>query len=612
MTETEKSADAAFQNSDKHKKAPSAFWKNVRNNIKLRRRTLPAETSKRPERIPLSFGQERLWLVEQLGPKIPLHNLRAIFHLKGALDVAAFQKSIMEITRRHETLRTSFPNFKGEPFQSIAKKIVLEWRVEKLSELSDKNREDKISEIVSKEALKFFDLKQGPLLRIKLLHIARDEYIFIKTTHHIINDKWSDSIFMRELALFYTSFSQNSPAPSLPDLPAQQADFACFERKRFEKNGFKSQLEYWQGLLKGGFSPLRLPVDYPSAKITGYRGRSHHIIIPDTLRTAFEVLSHQEEISMFVIFVSAFSILLYQYSGQNDFIVCYPVASRNHAELRNLIGYFNNLLPLPVNFEKNTTFRKFFKQISDITSNSTEHQEISLKHLAESMNIPGIILSRVMFAMQNVPSQPLKMGDINITPTEREDNISNFDLSLSIKKKGEEIVGILRYKTELFKESTIKKFSKNFIELLGKIISNPDQPLSNLPLFKKQSPETWRKPDDYAPVTKESEGEEIRHIWEEVLGIEQIGIHTDLFRLGARSLAIVSICAKMSEKFNRNISVPELLKYPTISEMKKFLNIGKNQKKESSYSSPERIKLQRKAMNRQKKFLKNIRGIDND
>ena len=581
----------------------SAFWNAVQTNIALQHHAPPIPRAPRNENLPLSFAQERLWLVEQAHPGSVAHNLRAVFHLQGALEIPLLEQSLREIARRHEILRTTFPAVAGQPIQRIAPDAVFALPVSELTGLPPAQREAEIRRRASAEAQQPFDLAQGPLLRFKLLRLAADEHILLRTTHHLINDRWSDSLFMRELGLLYAAFVTGRPA-ALPELPIQYADFAHFQRQWLQGDILETQLRYWQSVFSGKLPLLALPFDHAAPSMPSYQGAAQYLTLPKYLTEALNALSRQQEMSLFVILFAAFNLLLYQYSGQEDLIVCAPVSGRHRVETKKLIGYFSNLLPIRISLEQNPSFLELLARVSQVSLQVFEHQEMPLQLLAEALHLPGPVLSQVMFALQNVPSRPLEFAGISVTPLDIEEGIANFDLSLSIKTQADGLAAVLRYKTEMFQETTMTQFLARFQELLESLMIDPKQRVSDLARFPQKTPPQMASGAETAYVAPQTELEQkIALVWQDILQLEQIGIHANFFEIGGRSLAMVRVGQKLQTLLTRDVPIAALFERPTISGMAQYLSQPRPAEMLPARSVTERANRQKEALNRQKHLL---------
>jgi len=587
--------------------APSAFWNAVKSTVRLQHQAQPIPCAPRNGKLPLSFAQERLWFVEQAHPGSAVHNLRAVFHLKGTLNVAILQRTLQEIGCRHEILRTAFPAVNGQPIQTISPEVAFALPVIDLRDLPAPQRETEIRRLATEEAQQPFDLSQSPLLRFKLLRLSEDEHVLLRTTHHLINDRWSDSVFMRELATLYNAFALGKTSP-LPDLPIQYADFAHFQRQWLQGEILETQLAYWRNLLSGNLPTIALPCDAPPPIVQSYQGAARYLMIPKLLSDALKTLSQQQEVSLFVIMFAAFNLLLYQYSGQEDLIVCSPVSGRHRVETKKLIGYFSNLVLFRTSLEGNPRFREVLERVSSVAVAVFEHQDMPLQYLAEALHIPGSVLSQVMFALQNVPRRPLEFAGIQVTPLDIEEGIANFDLSLSIKEQGEQLIGVCRYKTDLFTDTTITQFMTHFQELLESLVLDPQQRLTDLPRFTNTLQKRLMATAETMYVAPQPGIEQtIATVWQEILQLEPIGVHANFFALGGRSLQMVRIGQKLQTILNRDISIKDLFRRPTISGMAQYLSQTRAEKPLPVPPAAARTNRQKDAMFRQKQLMQQRR-----
>ncbi len=549
---------------EEEKKKTSGFWKSIKGNMSRQRRT-SIKPFPREGNIPLSFGQERLWQIDSLHPENTVHNLHVSYQLDGELDVTALEKSIQEIINRHEILRSSFPVVEGQPVQVIAPEIKF-----KLTVVTAEDSE--IKTIIQEQVQQPFELTKSPLIRFKLVKVTDTKHYLLRTIHHIINDVWSDTILLKELANLYQAFTTGKE-PSLPKLPIQYADFAQFQRQWLQGKNLESQLDYWKTKLSSNTPILKLPTDYSSSTVTSYQGASYLVTIPAELTKSLKNLSHTEGVSLFVTLLTGFKTLLYQYSGQENIILSSPVAGRYLLETKKLLGYFSNILLLNTDFSSNPTIQELLHRVSEVTLGAQKHQDLPLQKIVEEIGISDGIVSRTMFTLQNAPSQPKALGDVKVHLLEKKDEkIANFDLSLSVREVGDTLTALFRYKTDLFAESTITKLANNLVSLLGKIVNHPETKLSDLPLLKDNIAATNNQKDYVAPRNETEQV--IANIWSEVLNINNIGVHDNFFDLGGRSIAMMRVYNKLRDIFTVEIPVMELFQSPTIEEMANYLIVS--------------------------------------
>jgi acyl carrier protein len=598
----------------KQPKEASNFWKAVKAGVRLTHgegRIKPVPVGEKP---PLSFGQERLWQIDCMNPGSVGHNLRSAIRLRGPLDEDILKRSMEEIIKRHESLRTTFgaggnDTLWDNAFQIVSEDVRLDFIVVDMNDIPVLQQDEEIKRIAAEEVQRPFNLAVGPLIRVKLVHLWELDWLLLRTIHHIISDRWSDSVFMRELSSIYTAFKEGRPSP-LKALPIQYKDYAWFQRKRMTGELATSHIDYWKAHFAGDFPVLRLPEDKESAKVLSYRGSSEYLVLDGEFLDRLHELSVNCRVSLYVVLLSAFKTLLFTYSRQKTMIICSPVAGRSRLETKKLIGYFNNVIFVKTEMEDSLTFRQIIKRVDRQICQAIERQELPVQHIMDALGIPGAVISRCMFALQNVPNQPNKMADVSLTPLDLEEGISNFDLSLSFKKAGKGLTGVMRYKTDLFTRGCITgmlEFLKKLLETLAKF---PNNALKDLPFFE-DTPAC--KPLDihreHTAIPPESEMEQtVADVWKEGLGLSVVDIKTSFFDLGGKSLGMVKVCGRLQQIFNREIPLMELFKNPTVEGIADYLS--RNRVKEEINTRPVhgRKKMWKEAMKRRQKKVMKVRG----
>ncbi|MGH7828765.1 MAG: condensation domain-containing protein, partial [Candidatus Binatia bacterium] len=335
---------------------------------------LPMSRAHAQEKVPLSFAQQRLWFLDQYEPGSSVYNIPSALRLKGALNVPALERSLSEIVRRHEALRTTFAVIDGEPFQVIAPALPVSLPIVDLTDRPGSEREKEAQTIAAEHAQKPFDLSQGPLLRVFLLHLGEDDHILLLTMHHIVSDGWSRGVLYRELSVLYEAYTQGKPSP-LAELPIQYADFAFWQRQWLQGEVLENQLLYWKKQLEGAPALLNLPTDRPRPAVQSYRGGSRSIELSQELTQGLKALSAQEGVTLFMTLLAAFQTLLHRYTGQNDIVVGSPIANRNRAEIEGLIGFFVNTLVMRTDLSGNPTFKELLTRVRETTLEAYTHQD---------------------------------------------------------------------------------------------------------------------------------------------------------------------------------------------------------------------------------------------
>ncbi len=558
---------------------PADLWQAIRTIISLQNQAPPLVKVSRDEPLKLSFPQERLWFLDQLGGNNSIYNIPFAFRIEGSLDKSALEQSLQEIVRRHEALRTNFSAVEGKPFQAIASTGTLTLAVRDLRQLPEVEKEERVKQMVVEEAETPFNLSRDSLLRACLLRVSEEEWVLLLTVHHIVFDGWSEGLLFAELATLYEAFSTDKPS-SLPDLPVQYADFAAWQHQWLQGEFREALLSYWKQQLGNNLRELQLPSDRPRPAIQVRRSDCQKLQLSQELVNSLKTLSRKEGATLFATLLAAFKVLLHTYTEQDDLFVCSPVANRNRKELKEIIGYFVNLLVLRSDISGNPSFRELLSRVRQVVSGAYSHQDLPMQEVVSSLELNQISLSQVLFAFQNTPRQILQLSGLTVTPLETDNGTADFDLFLSLTEEGGTINCALKYNTDLFEETTIARLLDHFKLVLENIVADPERTISSLlPLSEaekqyllerkaisanKQS--KLNSETTFAPPRDDVELQLIK-IWEKVLGVEPIGIRDNYFELGGQSLLAVRLFAQIEAAFGKNLPLATLLQAPTVEQL---------------------------------------------
>jgi amino acid adenylation domain-containing protein len=481
---------SSFSDEDAGKTLAHTVEKGVAEDAIVRRPEPPTEEGVAPapaiRTAPLSFAQQRLWFLDQYEPNNILYNIPTAIRLNGPLNVTALERSLNEILDRHEALRTTFAIVNNQPVQVVNEARGFRLTVIELRETSPEKNEATAARLAAEEARKPFNLAEGPLLRVKLLRFAEDDHLLLITMHHIISDGWSIKVLMRELGELYEAYAHNRK-PALPELPIQYADFAAWQRDWLQGERLEEQLSYWRAELADAPPLLELPTDRPRPTFKTFHGADVRVSFSKSLSEEIMRLSRREGATLFMTLLSAFSTLLYRYSGQRDILVGTPIANRNRAETESLIGFFINTLILRMRFSEQMTFRELLGQGRETALEAYAHQDLPFEKLVEELQ-PERTLShspvfQVMFHLQNAVTEGLSLSGLSMSSLEVETQTAKFDLTLSMAESEEGLVGRFNYNTDLFDVATIKRMAEHFEHLLEAAVSNPDEQVSRLRLL---------------------------------------------------------------------------------------------------------------------------------
>jgi amino acid adenylation domain-containing protein/non-ribosomal peptide synthase protein (TIGR01720 family) len=477
-------------------------------------RELPLQRRVSDEPAPLSFAQERFWVLHQLEPLSPAANLAGVLHLAGSLNREVLEQSFTEVIRRHEVLRTTFPQGNGHPVQVVGPVVPVELPVIDLRALPAHEREAEVRRLSVEEPRRPYDLVHGPLLRFTLLLVADDEHILVIAMHHVISDGWSMmNVIVREIGALYTAFLSGQPSP-LPELPFQYADYAAWERQELRgaaidahseaspvgvgsdpagsaggagdnaPRGIDDQLAYWRQRLAGAPEALELPTDHPRSHVPSHGGARHPFELPRALTDALQRLCDREGTTLFMTLLAALKVLLARYTGQEDLSVGAPITRRNQHALEDLIGPILNTLVLRTDLSGDPSFREILGRVRDGMLGAYAHQDIPFELLIHVLQ-PTRSLSRsplfqVALTMQNNPMPRLALPGLTLTGLEGDSGTGQLELRLEIWDTPEGLRSWWVYSTELFEPATLARMSEHFRTLLEGVVADPTRRVSEL------------------------------------------------------------------------------------------------------------------------------------
>ncbi|MBX3014464.1 MAG: amino acid adenylation domain-containing protein [Caldilineaceae bacterium] len=447
-----------------------------------------------PEPLPLSFSQQRLWFLEQLGSGAT-YTIPAAFRLTGPLDGAALQQALTEIVRRHESLRTSFVQNAGQTSQVIQPPTVVALPLIDLQALPQAEQSDAVQQLARQETLRPFDLASDLLLRATLLRLsgpaatpshATQHHVLLLTLHHIAADGWSLGVLLHELVALYGAFVQGNPSP-LAALPIQYPDFALWQQRWLQGEVLEKQLTDWKRQLAGAPELLQLPTDFPRPPVQTLQASKIDFRIDAHLIQQLHHLSQRAGTTLFMTLLAAFQLLLARYSGQDDIVVDVPIANRQQQVLEPLIGFFVNDLALRANLAGNPTFLELLEQVRQTTQRAYANQDLPFERLVEALqpqrNLAYNPVAQVVFALQNAPTTTFALPGLQIEALDLAIQQTRMDLEVHLWERDAQVTGSWLYNTALFTPATIERMIGHYQTLLAGLVTNPDQPIAELPLL---------------------------------------------------------------------------------------------------------------------------------
>nr|WSZ19204.1 amino acid adenylation domain-containing protein [Streptomyces canus] len=428
--------------------------------------------------LPLSFGQQRLWFLDQLQAESAEYLLPVVVRLRGTVDDAALQRALTRLVERHEALRTRFvtgPD--GDPRQlvdepadfSLAR---LDGGVEPL-------------EVVRREAFRPMDLAAGPLVRAALVRAAEDEHLLLVVVHHIVSDGWSMRLVAQELPELYAAERAGRPA-DLAVLPVQYADFALWQREWLRDAEVDGQLEYWRAAL-AGLEPLDLPTDRPRPPVRSGRGSSVEFEVPGAVAEGLRKLARREDCTLFMVLLGLFQVLLSSYSGQSDVAVGVPIAGRTRSETEGLVGFFVNNLVLRADLGDDPTVRELLRQVKGRALDAYGNQDVPFERLVEELaperDLSRTPLFQVMLAPQDGADEHWRFEGLDAERLPLRAATSALDLMMSVREDGDRIAARVEYSTDLFDRATVERMAGHFGVLLAAAVAGPDRRVGELELL---------------------------------------------------------------------------------------------------------------------------------
>lgn len=438
--------------------------------------------------IPLSFGQQRLWLVEQLRPESGFFNSPIALRLSGDLNIAALQASLSEIVRRHESLRTVFRVVGDEPRQFIQPPGPVALQIADLTDIDPTERQTRVAELMLEAIQLPFDLATDSVIRVSLLQLAAQEHVLLLTLHHIVSDGWSMGVLTRELTSFYPAFIRAESSP-LPELAVQYADYAQWQREWLKGDLLEQQVSYWKEQLADAPDLLSLPTDRPRPAIQSNQGARHYFVVDKHVLADLESIAERENATLFMVLVTAFQIMLARYSGQNDICIGTPIANRSNTEVEAMIGFFVNSLVLRTHVDLDLDFATLLQRVRTVALEAYTHQDVPFEHLVELLapvrQMSHAPLFQAVLTMLNTPVSDLTLPGLTLEKIENRLTMCEVDLRLNVTEENGGLSVYFEYSTDLFDPETIARMSSHFVCLLDAIGCNTKVAVGDLPMMSE-------------------------------------------------------------------------------------------------------------------------------
>lgn len=425
---------------------------------------------------PLSYAQERMWFASELKSSSAAYNIPLAMRMTGPADFNKLEQVFNRIIQKHEVLRAGFENSKGTPTQHINPYQEVKIPVIKINGETLQKKEKKANEQIKKSASVPFSLSSGPLYKIEIYKLTEEDHILLLVFHHIVFDGWSTGVLMQEITDLFTGKKSE-------ELNIQYADYAQWQRGRFENGDLDRQSAYWKKKIGENPPLLMLPADSGMNKEGKSAGSIKRFEVDSVIVSAIRDASVEYKVSPFVIFIAAYYVFLYKYTNQKELILGVPVANRQQMDTERLIGCIANTLPLKADIDHQETSVAFMRKISEIVREAQDHEELPFDKLVDLLNVTRSLTNnpvfQSMFVYQRKEQSTLRLDKCLLQPYEVETGTSKFDLSLSLLDTPERIEGFFEYST-IFEEETINRMINSYLQILSEMILSPNERLGEI------------------------------------------------------------------------------------------------------------------------------------
>ncbi|NBE96643.1 MULTISPECIES: non-ribosomal peptide synthetase [unclassified Nonomuraea] len=469
----------------------------------------------------MSLQQEQVWFLHRLAPDSTAHHAQTTIRVVGAFDLDRLDRVITEISRRHEILRTAYPEIGVGPRQRVHPPQPVQARRLDISDTREGQRE-LLDETVAQEMRRPFDIENLPLIRWTVVRLSAQEHELIVVANHLLHDGWSFSLLMREFRTLYNAFAEGVESP-LAELPIQYRDFARWQRSALETPPMQAQLRYWQNQL-GDLPPLlELPLDHPRPAIQSFRGKTLRVELPPGLPARLRSFCRAHRATSFSTMLAAFYVLLYRYTGQRDICVGSAFAARQAPRTGDLIGMFVNTVPLRCDVDATQGFAGLVEKVHGVVLDATANELLPFPELVRVLNPdrePGRNpLTDILFSVDGPPAPDLDLAGATGTIVKHGNGGAKTDLNVVVIPRAERqgadseqadgrITMLWEYVADLFDDATVRRMADSYLRLLADAIARPTAPLFRLTVLSRRDRDMllaeWNPerhhPDDVGPL----------------------------------------------------------------------------------------------------------------
>ena len=565
----------------------------------------PVRAVPRTGPLPLTFVQERIWLIQRLTPETTVYNVPRALRIRGRFDASVVEQIFGDLEERHELLRTTYPDVAGTPMQLVHEPRGIPVQHVDLGELPPGEREQRIRTMILENGRQPFDVINGPLIRITLARISADEHVIIVIEHHLIHDGWAQGVFLRDFLELYEARTVGR-SPRLPELPVQYADYAVWQRENLRGEQLDRLLDFWTREVQDAPQVLELPADRPHPDVLTFAGRLETLIISDELGSDLRAFARRQGVTLFMAMATAFATLVHRYSSQDDMLLGVGMANRQRAETENLLGMLINTLLLRVRVDADATFADLLAEVRERSLRMYAHQDMPFEKLVEHLNprrsLGRMPLCQVMFSFLDTPMPALAVPGLTFEVIDAHNHTAKFDLNIVVQPRAEqrtgdaaaqlnnEIAMLTEYNADVFDVERIRRMHDDFLAILAGAIADPDRAVRDfLPHGAAPAPTAPVEParpqfddlgdledqlDDldgdweteYEPPRTPLE-ERLVQLWAQHLPVDRVGINDDFFDIGGHSLLANQVISRVQQEFQVELPLRRLFEAPTVAQL---------------------------------------------
>ena len=455
----------------------SGFVAGVRSADRVQLGDAPRAVTGENQNLPLSFGQQLIWFIDQMEQGSAHYNMPSVLDLKGKFDPSAAEWALQQIVQRHAILRTTYTQNDGDAMQCIRPLVEFTLKVEDVSALESVAREQAIQALIAQDATAPFNLATDLPVRALFIRTASEQGKLLFNMHHIASDGWSMRLLVSEFRDHYNARVAGR-AHSLPPLPLQYADFAVWQKDRRQSDAFEQQLAYWEHQLAELPASHTLPMRGPRPTKRSYSGAGVSSLLDQSVVDKLKQLARHHSSTFFMVLHAGFTLLLSRYGHSEDIVVGTPVANRTHSSLENLIGFFVNTLVLRTRPERAMTFVQLLAHVREVNLAAQANQEVPFEMLVERINplrsVQTSPLFQILFTLDEVVGEPVTLEGVTLTPEFHAESVSKFELTVDATAVEQGYFFNFQFNTDIFEPELVQRMAADFMRLLTRIAEQPE------------------------------------------------------------------------------------------------------------------------------------------